>query len=214
MERVCETCGAPVVYGGIGRPPRYCPDHQNHARNACSMRSYYAHSDGLEDDGSPRACAHCGETYTPKSRKRSTYCSRGCNDQARKARMKRERLADKATLERFCALCEQPIPATRRADSAYCSDLCSQRSHGGLRNRYRKSKVHRELLARDGNRCGICSQRIDMRKKWPHPRSASADHIVPVSVGGSDELANLRLVHLSCNCARGAAMLDEQLAIV
>lgn len=199
MERVCETCGAPVVYGGIGRPPRYCPDHQNHARNACSMRSYYAHSDGLEDDGSPRACAHCGETYTPKSRKRSTYCSRGCNDQARKARMKRERLADKATLERFCALCEQPIPATRRADSAYCSDLCSQRSHGGLRSRYRKPGVHRELLARDGNRCGICSQRIDMRKKWPHPRSASADHIVPVSVGGSDELANLRLVHLSCN---------------
>ena len=44
--------------------------------------------------------------------------------------------------------------------------------------------------------------------------SASADHIVPVSVGGSDELANLRLVHLSCNCARRAAMLDEQLAIV
>lgn len=214
MERVCETCGAPVVYGGIGRPPRYCPDHQNHARNACSMRSYYAHSDGLEDDGSPRACAHCGETYTPKSRKRSTYCSRGCNDQARKARMKRERLADKATLERFCALCEQPIPATRRADSAYCSDLCSQRSHGGLRSRYRKPGVHRELLARDGNRCGICSQRIDMRREWPHPRSASVDHLVPVSVGGSDELANLRLVHLSCNCARRAAMLDEQLAIV
>ena len=112
------------------------------------------------------------------------------------------------------ASCSHVQPRSSRTDSAYCSDLCSQRSHGGLRNRYRKSEVHRELLARDGNRCGICSQRIDMRREWPHPRSASVDHLIPVSVGGSDELANLRLVHLSCNCARRAAMLDEQLAIV
>ena len=213
MERLCALCDNPVTYAGIGRPPKYCNEHQNHSYNKY-MREFYWKNSKAEDDGSPRACAHCSETYTPKFRKRSIYCSRDCKDQARKARMKRERLADKATLERFCALCEQPIPATRRADSAYCSDLCSQRSHGGLRSRYRKPGVHRELLARDGNRCGICSQRIDMRREWPHPRSASVDHLVPVSVGGSDELANLRLVHLSCNCARRAAMLDEQLAIV
>lgn len=214
MERLCKLCGEPVTYSGRGRPPTYCLEHQDHKCNAYMVDWYMANSGEKQDDGLPRPCAHCGETYTPKIRRRSVYCSRTCKDLARKARDKRDRLAAKSELSRFCALCEQPIPATRRTDSAYCSDLCSQRSHEGLRNRYRKSRVHRELAARDGNRCGICSRLIDLDLTWPHPRSVSIDHVIPVSDGGTDDMANLRLAHLSCNCARHAVAADDQLAVI
>lgn len=29
------------------------------------------------------------------------------------------------------------------------------------------------------------------------------DHLVPIADGGLDELANVRLAHRQCNCARG-----------
>jgi 5-methylcytosine-specific restriction endonuclease McrA len=33
----------------------------------------------------------------------------------------------------------------------------------------------------------------------PHPKAASLDHIVPVSLGGDHSEANLQLAHFSCN---------------
>lgn len=42
-----------------------------------------------------------------------------------------------------------------------------------------------------------------MSLKYPHSRSASIDHIVPLSKGGADTKANIRLAHLGENVGRG-----------
>jgi 5-methylcytosine-specific restriction endonuclease McrA len=71
-----------------------------------------------------------------------------------------------------------------------------------------------EIMERDRWRCGICRRRIGKSFKWPHPRSASVDHIVPISEGGEDAAANKRAAHLGCNtgrCNRGGG---EQLALI
>lgn len=39
---------------------------------------------------------------------------------------------------------------------------------------------------------------------WPHPWSASIDHIIPLSIGGTDRADNKRSSHLRCNISRGA----------
>lgn len=39
--------------------------------------------------------------------------------------------------------------------------------------------------------------------RWPHPRSASRDHLVPVSAGGTNDPSNMALAHLACNVSRG-----------
>ncbi len=45
--------------------------------------------------------------------------------------------------------------------------------------------------------CHLCGRPIG-GQDW------DVDHVVPVSRGGGDELANLRPAHASCNRARGA----------
>lgn len=51
------------------------------------------------------------------------------------------------------------------------------------------------IVARDGLLCGICSEPLD-------PATAHVDHIDFRALGGSNELANLRLAHAACNQAR------------
>lgn len=59
-------------------------------------------------------------------------------------------------------------------------------------------------LAVHGRQCHLC----------PDPAPATtADHIVPRSKGGSDELANLRPAHHACNIARGDRPLWEWFAL-
>lgn len=55
-----------------------------------------------------------------------------------------------------------------------------------------------------GSRCHICTLPINLALAYPHPLSLSLDHVLPRSRGGSDDVSNLRPVHLRCNLSRGA----------
>jgi HNH endonuclease len=70
-----------------------------------------------------------------------------------------------------------------------------------------------EILERDGWRCGICRKVIGKKFKYPHPRSKSIDHVIPLSHGGDDTAVNKRAAHLGCNLARGDQMGEEQVAL-
>jgi hypothetical protein len=73
-----------------------------------------------------------------------------------------------------------------------------------------------EILERDGWRCQIpgCKRRPIRRDvKYPHLRSKSIDHIVPLSLGGDDTAVNKRAAHLGCNMARGNQVGFEQTAL-
>jgi len=73
-----------------------------------------------------------------------------------------------------------------------------------------------EILERDGWRCQIpgCKRRpIRKDLKYPHPRSKSIDHIIPLSLGGDDTAVNKRAAHLGCNMARGNKAGIEQVAL-
>lgn len=60
-----------------------------------------------------------------------------------------------------------------------------------------------EIFERDGWTCGICGKKVNPRLKRPHPRSASLDHIEPLSLGGHHVKANVQLAHLDCNVKKG-----------
>jgi 5-methylcytosine-specific restriction endonuclease McrA len=49
--------------------------------------------------------------------------------------------------------------------------------------------------------CSLCGALIDHlgHDRW----SLTFDHVVPASLGGTNELGNLRAAHKSCNSARG-----------
>ena len=60
------------------------------------------------------------------------------------------------------------------------------------------------VYERDGWRCGICFEAVDRELSWPDPLSASLDHVVPLSRGGSHQLTNVQCAHLVCNVRKGA----------
>lgn len=194
--------------------------------------------DGFNDPPQPRACEQCGELFTPKQRDNASgdrptrFCGRACKDQARLAAQRAERLLAKA--ERPCAWCCEPIPKSMRSDAKFCSSVCNQRAHGTTRTMRRrlgqmeKRRNTQELVSlgtigdRDGWRCGLCHKKINRSLRHPHPRAASIDHIVPVSValalGWSENevngLANLQVVHFWCNWSKRERPRGEQLRLI
>ena len=182
----CSECGKPMQVSQTSAPPdrRRCRDCQRARPKVAALP--------------PRLCELCGESYLPGPRASckppQRFCSKSCTTAwANGARP----------------------PYTRVRDGDY----------GTARNarKRRRLRVHAEtwdgvsdaqILERDGWRCGICGKVIGKSFKHPHPRSASIDHIIPLSMGGDDTTANKRAAHLACNCGRRNRAGWEQVALI
>lgn len=128
-------------------------------------------------------CLVCGTNFMQK-RFGQKYCDLECRD-------KRRRPGNRTT------------PGRRRA---------SRRRHLTVATTW-DGIPDEQIFERDRWRCGICGKRIGKSFKYPHPRSKSIDHIVPLSEGGDDTAANKRAAHLRCNIGRSNRGGGEQLAM-
>jgi 5-methylcytosine-specific restriction endonuclease McrA len=100
-----------------------------------------------------------------------------------------------------------------RADAKFCSEDCNSAAHAVTRKMAKRASRPRkpgsplfardELARRDGYVCGLCCLPVDMALVYPDPGFGSIDHVVPVARGGSNDLSNLQLAHLSCNLRKG-----------
>jgi 5-methylcytosine-specific restriction endonuclease McrA len=68
---------------------------------------------------------------------------------------------------------------------------------------YRADQLSRAVVEAKGRTCHLFGQPILGR--------VSADHIIPVSLGGTDDVSNLAPSHLKCNVKRGAKVLPAKL---
>ena len=67
---------------------------------------------------------------------------------------------------------------------------------------------HREAIRRTGAGCHICGGAIDYSiTDRRDPRAFVVDHVVPLSKGGADTLANKKAAHRSCNAAKAARLI-------
>lgn len=66
-----------------------------------------------------------------------------------------------------------------------------------------ESFAREEVFERDQWTCGLCEKPVDPSLAYPNPMSASLDHIIPLSQGGSHSRANTQCSHLTCNVAKG-----------
>lgn len=166
-------------------------------------------------------CKGCGGFF--ESIRRRAYCAPRC----------RPRQPDNPNRECERADCTRPVRAKGLCANHYNKAKYSWRELGGnpetRRKNLRKKTQRRRALTsdpdaesidrdeiggRDGWRCGLCGKRVDRRLTWPNPRSASLDHIVPLSRGGKHDRQNVQISHLSCNVAKGNRGGGEQLFLV
>ena len=75
---------------------------------------------------------------------------------------------------------------------------------GKHRTQFDRNK--KKILASQ-NTCGVCGKPVDKTLRWPHPMSATVDHIISVSKGGHpSDIDNLQLAHWCCNRAKSDAL--------
>lgn len=176
----CSECGAPSGWpqGRAGVDPS-------------SVRCRTCRSDARGQR--PTECAHCGDAFESIQVRDSwtRYCSKSCRGKADFAagRLKSLKVSDRIGRD----------PEKLRVNG----EKSRRRRRARLAEAESEPYTLAEIAERDGFRCGICYREVDMALKYPHPRSASVDHIIPLSKGGSDLKSNVRLAHLGENVARG-----------
>lgn len=89
----------------------------------------------------------------------------------------------------------------------YCSESCCDRDHRRIYRRLRRAPGgdhirDRDVYVRDNWRCGLCHRVIHQHLSYPHPGSASLDHVLPLSRGGAHTLSNVQAAHLRCNVSK------------
>jgi predicted nucleic acid-binding Zn ribbon protein len=142
---------------------------------------------------------------------KSRFCSRRCKDHFRRAIEKTQRLASKET--RHCVFCNEILPKESRIDKKFCSDECQRNARFNTSRAERRMRIpvggtersvsRLAIYKRDNWTCLLCGEPVDRDRSHPDPMCASLDHVVPVSMGGTNAAENLQTSHLVCNLRAG-----------
>lgn len=138
-------------------------------------------------------CAHCGQMFTAAKRTGGAWvktCSKSC---ARRLEITKGSHAWGDIKLGWLEPEERAARAFERGEESRRKRRA--RLAGVKRDRYSTASI----AERDGYICSLCGERVDMDLKYPHPGSASVDHVLPLSLGGDDTLANVALACLGCN---------------
>jgi 5-methylcytosine-specific restriction endonuclease McrA len=120
-------------------------------------------------------------------------------------------------------MCEEPFHRSGTMRNLCCSTECSleaKRERYRRKNRARRTKgspgayTLAGIAARDDRRCHLCGKRVDMSLSGMDPDGPTIDHLLPLSVGGLDEVANVSLAHRACNIKKGNRGSATQLRLV
>jgi 5-methylcytosine-specific restriction endonuclease McrA len=216
----CAHCGSSLS----GQQRKYCS--RTCSNRATSDVRAAAHRTSA-NPRKGRTCVQCGRTYDAGNTEQ-VVCSRACQ-YARTAEQRPGPTSRVYFPE--CKGCGRTF-ASQWSATRWCSYRCRVDDCGDRVNALyalacdikRPGEAHKwrailigYLIERDGNRCAMCRKRLD--PSLPSgPRGdrmgISIDHVVPRSQGGSDDLANLRLMHWGENQQRGNRGGFEQLALI
>lgn len=120
-----------------------------------------------------------------------------------------------------CQMCGnvKTRPPTKGQVPKYCGKSCEQlaafyRRRARLRDAFVEEVNRAEVFITDGYRCHLCGCMTDKTKSYPHPKSPTLDHVIPISKGGLHERENCRTACARCNSAKQDRGGGEQFALV
>ena len=158
-------------------------------------------------------CCNCNNPYTP-THKGQKVCSLVCAGKYWSLNS-----GNRTKISKSCQLCGKSYAVfLSNANSQYCSPRCISLAYSithrdKLRQkslRYTTRKINQfiedvsldYIYTRDRGICQLCGKPVDKTLRHPNVKSASLDHIMPISLGGLHENKNCQLTHLGCNCRK------------
>lgn len=200
--QVCAYCGKTFYYK---RKRKYCCEEC--ANESLPPRIYKAKTYQHE-------CSVCGKVYTNSSLN-SDKCT-DCLDAWQRERLVvfNKDISNRATEERTCLWCGKKYNAINLINQKFCSRRCSNAYHSKIKrarkqNAFIEAVSFDEIYKRDRGICQLCGGKVSLDYSIYHPQSASLDHIIPLSRGGTHEAANVQLAHLYCNMSKGSKVMAQ-----
>lgn len=166
-------------------------------------------------------CPACGIVFTAQ-----TSSARFCTEQCKRRQaynsyknkrnaVMRESYTPKPLSSLMCQACG--IAFLSKAGTPRCAACAAVRNlevkaDGSRRRRARKRGVEHEtvrtayIYERDAWQCGVCGKAVKKSLRYPHPMSASLDHIIPLAHGGKHTNVNTQLAHLTCNVVKSDSL--------
>ena len=203
----CLWCGIALHQDNKpGNPKRYCS--RQHA-------GFYRQANKPKVPRVEKTCIHCSAIYVTNI-KASRFCSGDCRNKHYAVEGKARRLAMGAKVySAECDRCHQLINSDGVIGKTKYGRFCRPCALVKQRERYRIKTAKRQgvakparlsadaLIERDGNLCRLCNTEIDLSLARNSRFGATIDHIVPLSLGGSDDIENMQLAHWICNIKKG-----------
>lgn len=228
QNRHCKSCGV-----SVGRRKSYCLNCHKSLRKEQSRISHQNNRTPIKRISAVRNCKICGKEFDAyltviNGKKSYIVCSYKCfRLHRRNIQIKGGRVKDifiPNTEVRTCKLCKSKFIA-KSYQQVYCSTSCSYKNDNKLRRCRRYSNARNDGLShelvdvgyifeRDKWKCGLCGKKVNKELKYPHPKSASLDHIVPLAKGGVHCHANVQLAHFDCNHRKRTQSKGEQLLLI
>jgi len=154
-------------------------------------------------------CPVCGKT------KRKMGNEKMCGGNCRKAvRAKRQRYSYIPKIKRIghkesCALCGKLIKITSY-NKRYCNDCQKKMAcHYERRRNLAKRNINgTHTKAEFNNLCNLMNWTCEYCGKQLNIKTATEDHIIPLSEDGSDDIFNIAVACLSCNTSKGKRSVD------
>lgn len=174
----------------------------------------------------PKPCKDCGKVFDPEAALQ-LYCSDTCRRRTQKRKQNpgyQPRPADWGRRAEIrpgwqciisaCTVCMAMFTPAHPSHLT-CSEECKKENiqrRMKLKSDLRRARMHgveyepidrEKVFERDEWNCGLCGESIDPELKYPDRMSASVDHVIPVSEGGSHTMGNVHAAHWICNVRRG-----------
>lgn len=184
ISRVCAGCQ---------RTYRIYPSQNRRGRKYCTRKCMLSLK--------PRNCEACGIPFMASKKSPKRICSSKC---------------PALSIEYDCVVCDRTVVRPRAFGyGMYCSYFCrlvdvgeaAEVIRGGISKPINEKKSRRRGDAIDKYDvfefydwiCVVCDREIDKSLRWPDPASATLEHVIPLSRGGTHTWDNVAPSHLLCN---------------
>lgn len=219
LGRICRGCGVaipPTLKAGTVYCTSACKDASRKADLKVARRAVVKPCVDCGADAEFRR-SRCEDCRSARKQEVARVAARRTYQKHREKRVEESRLYRESNRQYFKDWYQQ-----RRSDPAW---LSREQARVQVTNRRRRALMASlpsepyttaEIAERDGWRCQLCGMKVPAAKRHPDPKSASIDHIIPISRGGGDVKANVQLTHFSCNIAKNNRALPqgEQLRLI